>query len=115
MEIQKAEIGFVEELAKLYAKNRNEMKIEPIERLKKLESEHLTNIDRYLKQIEKLRGELEKLNQAINLLREVNLEVYPEYLSKLNSYSDGIKQLEIDLAQERSFLHYLRTRVLPLI
>ncbi|MEM2933657.1 MAG: hypothetical protein QXQ02_01580 [Halobacteria archaeon] len=115
MELQKAEIGFVEELAKLYAKNRNEIKIEPMERLKKLESEHLANIDRYLKQMEKLREKHEKLNQAINLLKEINLEVYPEYLSKLNSYSDEIKQLEIDLAQEQTFLNYLRNRVLPLI
>ncbi|MEM2924612.1 MAG: hypothetical protein QXJ68_02855 [Methanocellales archaeon] len=115
METQKAEMGFVEELAKLYAKNRKEMKIEPVERLKKLETEHLANIDRYLKQLEKLRENHAKLSQAINLLKEINLEVYPEYLSKLNSYSNEIKQLEIDLAQEQNFLNYLRNRVLPLI
>jgi hypothetical protein len=112
MELQKTkEIGFVEELAKLYAKNRIEMKVEPLE---KLEREHLANIDRYLKQIEKIKEEQAKLSQAINLLKELNLEIYPEYLSKLSHYSDNVKDLEASLAQEQSFLNYLRTRVLPL-
>jgi len=119
-------MGFVEELGEIFAsKNKNRtltvtridspQNKEALLQLKKLESEHIAKIDLYLKQIEKLKEEREKLGKAINLLKEINLEVSEEYLSRLNRYSDEIEKLELAVEREQNFLDYLRTRVFPLI
>jgi hypothetical protein len=82
--------------------------------LKKLESEHRSKIDIYTKKIQDLKAEQEKLKMAIEILRQLKLNIPSEYSLKMNQYPEEIKALENEIEHEKIFLDYLQNRVLPL-
>lgn len=82
--------------------------------LKKLESEHQSKIDIYNKKIQDLKAEQEKLKMAIELLKQLKLNIPSEYSLKLNQYPEEIKALENEIQHEKIYLDYLQNRVLPI-
>lgn len=85
------------------------------QQIKKLESEHKSKIDINMSRIQSLRHSQEKLKIAIDILRELELSVPPEFNTRLNSYPQEIKNLEVEVDREKIFLNYLHTRIMPLI
>ena len=84
-------------------------------KLKKLESEHQTKIGILSKKINVLKEEQEKLKSAIDILKELNLNIPSEYSKKLNDYPEEMKNLEAELKIEKTFLDYLQNKVFPAI
>ncbi|MEM2990545.1 MAG: hypothetical protein QXQ02_05105 [Halobacteria archaeon] len=82
--------------------------------LKKLESEHQSKIDIYNNKIQDLKAEQEKLKMAIELLKQLKLNIPSEYSLKLNQYPEEIKALENEIQHEKIYLDYLQNRVLPI-
>ncbi len=82
--------------------------------LKKLESEHQSKIDIYTKKIQDLKAEQEKLQMAMELLKQLKLNIPSEYILKMNQYPEEIKALENEIHHEKIFLDYLQNRVLPI-
>ncbi|MEM2933359.1 MAG: hypothetical protein QXL78_00375 [Methanocellales archaeon] len=82
--------------------------------LKKLESEHQSKIDIYTKRIQELKTEEEKLKIAIEILKQLKLNIPPEYSHKLNQYPEEIKSLENEIQHEKIYLDYLQNKVLPI-
>lgn len=83
--------------------------------LKKLESEHQTKIDILSKKIDVLKEEQEKLKNALNILKELNLNVPTEYSQKLNDYPEQMKNLEAEIKIEKTYLDYLQNKIFPAI
>ncbi len=83
--------------------------------IRKLENEHKSKIETNLSRIKNLREKQEKLKIAMDILREVELGIPQEYTTRLNSYPQEIKTLEIEIEREKIFLNYLQTKVLPTI
>ncbi len=90
-------------------------KIEPSARLRKLESEHLAKIGIYTKKITRLNEDREKLNSAIEILKELSLAIPEEYNLKHRSMMEEVKVLEAEIEREKLLLNYLRSRILPLV
>ncbi|MEM2924762.1 MAG: hypothetical protein QXJ68_03630 [Methanocellales archaeon] len=84
-------------------------------RIKKLESEHQSNIEQYLKRIQELGEKREKLKKAIEILLELKLNSPEEYTKQIDSYSSEIEKLGVEIERERMYLNYLQQRILPLI
>lgn len=84
-------------------------------RLKKLENEHQTNIEQYLKKIQELKDKRDKLKKATDILMELNLSAPEEYAQKMDSYPGEIEKLGIEIERERMYLNYLQTKILPLV
>ena len=83
--------------------------------IRKLENEHKSKIETNLSRIKNLREKQEKLKIAMDILREVELNIPQEYTTRLNSYPQEIKTFEIEIEREKIFLNYLQTKVLPTI
>lgn len=84
-------------------------------KIKKLENEHQSNIEEYLKRIRDLGEKREKLKKAIEILLELKLSAPEEYTQQINSYSSEIENLGIEIERERMYLNYLQQKILPLI
>ncbi|MEM2933329.1 MAG: hypothetical protein QXQ02_05525 [Halobacteria archaeon] len=84
-------------------------------KIKKLENEHQSNIEQYLKRIRDLGEKREKLKKAIEILLELKLNAPEEYTQQINSYSSEIENLGVEIERERMYLNYLQQKILPLI
>lgn len=83
--------------------------------LRKLESEHQTKIDILSQRINVLKEEQEKLKNALDILKELNLNIPTEYSKKLNDYPEQMKNLEGEVEREKIFLDYLQNKIFPAI
>jgi hypothetical protein len=90
-------------------------KIESSAKLRRLESEHLAKISIYTKKIGRLNEDREKLKNAMEILRELDLAIPEEYDLKHRSIMEEVKVLEAEVEREKLLLNYLQSRILPLI
>ncbi|MEM2924634.1 MAG: hypothetical protein QXJ68_02980 [Methanocellales archaeon] len=90
-------------------------RMESSAKLKKLESEHLAKISIYTMKINRLNEDREKLKSAIEILKELNLDVPEEYNLKKRSMQEEVEALEKEVEREKMLLNYLQSKILPLI
>ncbi len=84
-------------------------------KLKELESEHQSSIERSFRKIQDVKEKRDKLKTALDILIELSLYIPEEYGQQLDSYPSEIEKLGTEIEQERMKLNYLRTKVIPLI